>query len=66
MGPCKEIEMLENILGFCVDIDEHEIQISTTLTVNFVDIRDKDLEAMVTMTRPEWCIENSTTGFGCV
>ena len=59
--------MLKNILGICVDIDEHEIQISTTLTVNFVDIRDKDSEAMVTMTRPEWCIENSTTtGFGCV
>ena len=66
MGPCKEIEMLENILGFCVDIDEHEIQISTTLIVNIVDIRDKDSAAMVTMTRPEWCIENSTTGFGCV
>ena len=58
--------MLENILGFCVDIDEHEIQISTTLTVNFVDIRDKDSAAMVTMTRPEWCIEKFTTGFGCV
>ena len=58
--------MLKNILGICVDIDEHEIQISTTLTGNFVDIRDKDSEAMVTMTRPEWCIENSTTGFGCV
>ena len=58
--------MLKNILGICVDIDEHEIQISTTLTGNFVDIRDKDSAAMVTMTRPEWCIENSTTGFGCV
>ena len=36
--------MLENVLGFFVDIDEHGIQISTTLTVNFVDIRDKDSE----------------------
>ena len=58
--------MLENVLGFFVDIDEHGIQISTTLTVNFVDIRDKDSAAMVTMTRPEWWIENSTTGFGYV
>ena len=49
--------MLENVLGFFVDIDEHGIQISTTLTVNFVDIRDKDSAAMVTVTRPEWCIE---------